>query len=286
MANRVLVVDDEEALVEGLTALLECEKIESQGADSRLAAEALIGQTFYQVVITDLCLHTREDGIQLVEHVREISPRSRIVVLSAYATAEIEDELLARGVSLVLQKPSFGETIIEAVQALLAEIEREADADDSLTLEQLYLSARKRLYSIPRKRFNLSHDRAEDVLQEAWLLFLQKRNLIQSAAPWLAGTVVNLSRQQLDRRSRKREVDEEASGLAELPDPRHETPDNALALRQALDRVDERTRMLCDLIGIEGLSYEEVSAATGLPLGSIGPLYMRAKKTLRNALTH
>ncbi len=286
MANRVLVVDDEAEMVEGLTALFDYEMIESEGADSRLAAEALIGQRFFQVVITDLCLHTREEGLQLVDHVRRISPRSRIVVLSAYATSEIEDELLMRGVSLVLQKPSVGEAIIEAVQALLAEIEREADTNDSLTLEQLYLSARKRLYSIPTKRFNLSHDRAEDVLQEAWVLFLQKRNLIQSAAPWLAGTVVNLSRQQLDRRTRKREVDEETSGLAEYPDPRQRAPDDALALRQALGRVDERTRMLCDLIGLEGLSYEEVSAATGLPLGSIGPLYIRAKKTLRSALTH
>jgi RNA polymerase sigma factor (sigma-70 family) len=286
MTKQVLVVDDEVAMVEGLTALFDCEQIESEGADSRIAAEALLDQTFFQVVLTDLCLHTREEGLQLVDHIRRTSPRSRIVVLSAYATWEIEDELLTRGVSLVLQKPTFGDAIIEAVQALLAEIEREADEDDSLTLEELYLSARKRLYSIPRKRFNLSHDRAEDVLQEAWVLFLQKRNLIQSAAPWLAGTVVNLSRQQLDRRTRKREVDEEASGLAELPDPRHQAPDNALAVRQALGRVDERTRMLCDLIGIEGLSYEEVSAATGLPLGSIGPLYIRAKKALRNALSH
>jgi RNA polymerase sigma factor (sigma-70 family) len=286
MTNRILVVDDEAAIVEGLTMLFACENIDSAGADSRPAAEALINETFFAVIIADLCLHTREDGLQLVEHVRRASPRSRLVGVSAYATPETETELLARGVSLVLHKPSPGDEIIEAVHALLAEIEREADADDSLTLEQLYLSARKHLYRIPRQRFGLSHDRAEDVLQEAWLLFLQKRDLIQSAAPWLAGTVVNLCRQQLDRGTRKREVDEEASGLAEFPDPRHRAPDNALAVRQALERVDDRTRMLCDLIGIEGLSYEEVSAAMGLPLGSIGPLYIRAKQTLRTALSH
>jgi DNA-directed RNA polymerase specialized sigma24 family protein len=42
--------------------------------------------------------------------------------------------------------------------------------------------------------------------------------------------------------------------------------------------------MLCELIGLEQCSYEEVSAAAGLPLGSIGPLYIRAKNKLRAAV--
>ena len=57
--------------------------------------------------------------------------------------------------------------------------------------------------------------------------------------------------------------------------------DAVLAVRQALARLDDRSRTLCSLIGLEQRSYEEVSMAENLPLGSIGPLYLRAKKKLR-----
>ncbi|HEX7808163.1 MAG TPA: sigma-70 family RNA polymerase sigma factor, partial [Thermoanaerobaculia bacterium] len=216
---------------------------------------------------------------------RAKSPRSRIVILSAYATPELEAELLERGVALVLRKPSSGDVIMEAVYALLDEIEKEAPhADEALDLEALYLSVRKRLYDIPRHRFGLTPERAEDVLHDAWLLFLQKRGVIRSAAPWLAGTVANLARQQLDLKKRRRETPEDESGLEQMLDPRGGDMLDRIALEAALARLDPRARDLCVLIGIEGLSYDEVSVATKLPLGSIGPLYIRAKKKLRAAL--
>jgi DNA-directed RNA polymerase specialized sigma24 family protein len=62
--------------------------------------------------------------------------------------------------------------------------------------------------------------------------------------------------------------------------------EDVLAVRQVLGRLDDRSRMLCQSIGLEGRSYEEVSAATGLPAGSIGPMYMRAKQKMREALSH
>jgi RNA polymerase sigma-70 factor, ECF subfamily len=174
---------------------------------------------------------------------------------------------------------------MEAVYALLDEIEKEAPhADEALDLEALYLSVRKRLYDIPRHRFGLAPERAEDVLHDAWLLFLQKRGVIRSAAPWLAGTVANLARQQLDLKKRRRETPEDESGLQEMLDPRSSDMLDRIALEAALMKLDPRARDLCMLIGIEGLSYDEVSIATKLPLGSIGPLYIRAKKKLRAAL--
>src|SRR5205085_6183050 len=131
-------------------------------------------------------------------------------------------------------KPAPDSVIIEAVQALLEEIEREA-GDGETDLERLYLSLRQKLCAIPRKRFGLSPQEAEDVLHDAWLLFLRKRGLIRAARPWLAGTVANLSRQQIDRRVRKRETfDEEA--IAVIADPRGGSITDAIAIRDALAR--------------------------------------------------
>lgn len=284
--KRVLVVDDEIAITEGLTALFECEQLESAAASDRQSAVAILDGGFFPVVLADLCLHTEAEGLALIDHVLKTSPRSKVIVISAYATVAIEEQLLQRGVSVVLQKPATGDTILEAIYALLAEIENVASEGEPVDLETLYLTVRRRLYDIPRRRFNLSHDRAEDVLHEAWLLFLQKRNYVRSVRPWLAGVVANLSRQQIDQVKRRRETPPDELPFEEIVDPKvmHET--ERLSLEQALSRVDDRTRVLCQMIAIEGLSYVEVSEATGLPVGSIGPTYLRAKRKLRELLSH
>jgi DNA-directed RNA polymerase specialized sigma24 family protein len=49
--------------------------------------------------------------------------------------------------------------------------------------------------------------------------------------------------------------------------------------------VDERTRALCNLIAIEQRSYDEVSHTLNIPLGSVGPFYIRAKKKMRAVLS-
>jgi two-component system response regulator RegA len=285
MDRRVLIVDDEITIVTGLTMMFDLEHLESAGAHDRLTAEAMIDKVFYPVVIADLCLHTVEDGLALIDQIRAVSPASRVLVLTGYASAAVERDLYRRGVERVMRKPTPAADILAAVLALLAEIEQAAAAGE-LTLEELYLTARKRLYAISRRRFNLSHDSAEDVLQQAWLMFLEKRAEVRLPGPWLAGAVVNLSRQHLDRSTRRRETPEDESGLAEVVSGRNGDMESILSIQQALGRLDQRSRTLCMLIGLDGLSYTEVSAATGLAVGSIGPLYIRAKKKLREALSH
>jgi DNA-directed RNA polymerase specialized sigma24 family protein len=45
--------------------------------------------------------------------------------------------------------------------------------------------------------------------------------------------------------------------------------------------LDGQSRDLCQLIAVEGYAYDEVSARMKLPLGSIGPMYIRAKAKMR-----
>jgi RNA polymerase sigma factor (sigma-70 family) len=283
MAKRVLVVDDEAAIVEGLTMLFELEELESAGAYDCDGAVLRLAEKHYPVVVTDLCLHTREEGIRLIEQIREMSPHSRIVVMTGYATPETEAELAERGTSMVLHKPMHNDAIVGAVRELLAEIERQAAEQSEVNLEELYLSARRVLHSIPMRKYRLTPEQAEDIVQEAWLLFLHKRGYILSPRAWLAGTVLNLCRQgaDRDRRAPRVSIDGDLESFEPSTEMRH---DEVLATRQALAQLDERSRMLCSLIAMEGLSYEEVSRTTGIPLGSIGPLYIRAKKKMRKIL--
>ena len=284
MKPRVLVVDDEQTIVLGLTSLLELEDIESAGAFDRLSAEAMIKGTFYSVILADVRLHTEAEGLELLDDIQRISPRSRVLSMTAYATPELEREVRARGSSSVIRKPATDGQILGAIIDVLAEIERLAAEETVLDLAQLQVQTRKILFSIAQRRYGLMLEEAEDVVQEAWLLFMERRGIIRSARGWLAGTVANLCRRHIDRsvRSRKRFVDDE--GIENRTDGQGGGPESGIAVRQALASLDANSRDLCTLIGIEGYAYEEVSSRTGLPLGSVGPMYMRAKKKLRLAL--
>lgn len=281
MAGRVLIVDDEEAIVEGLRSLLHCEEIESSGAFDRLGAELLMAGSFYSVIVADLRLHTEAEGLELLDAIRRISPRSRVLTLTGFATFELEAEVLRRGSSKVMRKPANVEAILGAIADLLTEVEKMAAAQKTLDLEQLYLGMRKLLHSIPRKRYGLTADEAEEVVQQAWLLFLEKRDLIRVARPWLIGTVANLCKRQIGASMRRRETFVSDDVLAELPDTNIGSSVDNIALRQALGLLSEESRTLCILIAIKGYAYDEVSAITGLPLGSIGPMYLRAKSKMR-----
>jgi RNA polymerase sigma factor (sigma-70 family) len=277
----VLVVDDEETIVEGLLGLLAYEKIESSGAFDRLSAESLMTETFYSVVVADLRLHTEAEGLELLDGIRRISPRSRVLTLTGFATQELEDEVLRRGSRMVIRKPALGDEILAAIADLLAEVETMAAAQETLDLEPLYLGLRNLLHSIPRKRYGLTAHEAEEVVQQAWLLFLQKRDLIRMARPWLIGTVANLCKRQIGVAKRQRETFVQDDALAQLPDRRGKSSEDNIALRQALAALSKQSRDLCILIAIEGYAYDEVSAITGLPIGSIGPMYLRAKSKMR-----
>jgi RNA polymerase sigma factor (sigma-70 family) len=284
MKPRVLVVDDEQAIVLGLTSLLALEDIESAGAFDRLSAEAMMTGTFYAVILADIRLHTEAEGLELLDDIQRISPRSRVLSMTGYATPELEREVRARGSSSVIRKPARTGQIVEAITDMLAEIEKLAAEQAVLDLAQLQIHTRKILFSIAQRRYGLMLEEAEDVVQEAWLLFLERRGMIRSARGWLAGTVANLCRRHIDRsvRSRKRFAGDDA--IENMAVGHAGGPETGIAVRQALAGLDASSRTLCTLIAIDGYAYEEVSSRTGIPLGSIGPMYMRAKKKLRLAL--
>lgn len=151
-------------------------------------------------------------------------------------------------------------------------------ADDA----EIYAATTPRLRAMVKRRFGLTHADCDDLLQQAWCLLLEKRGEVREIGPRLAGTIMNLARQAIHQRVRDRGNDAEPA-----PERGYEC-DHALtiAVRRALERLDDRSRKLCEMIGIEHLSYAEVSERLSMPLGSVGPLYIRAKERLRTELSN
>lgn len=270
--NRVLLVDDDALIRAGLSAILELENIPAVVAADRESAEALLAGEFFPLVLADLRLRSGEDGLELIEAVRRISPASKVAAMSGYVTPELEAMAVARGAELVLRKPFLTDEFLSAIRTLL---ERAGNPQD---LDAIYTATTPRLRAMASRRFGLSPADCEDLIQQAWCVVLEKRGEVRDVGAFLAGTVMNLARQTLTLKGRE-------SGIDETPEPMMLLDHTAkLSIQQAMKKLDDRARMLFELIAVEQFSYAEVSDRLAMPVGSIGPLYLRAKERLRKEL--
>src|SRR5436190_6558088 len=273
--TRILVVDDDPMIVEGLVEMLRIESFDASGVFDRETAEEALAKEFYPVVLADLRLRSEEEAWRLLDAIARISPNTRVASMTGYATDEIEQKLRERGAALVLRKPIE----ITEIVALIRDMVTALEAAQSEDLDEVYRQSYAQLAGMARKRYGLGPDEAQDILHEAWCLFLEKRAAVRTPKAWLSGTVVNLCRRWIEDRVRWRGPD-----AMEIDRPAAGNTETSLVARDALARVDARTRRLCELIAVEGLRYDEVSDAMHIPIGSVGPLYMRAKKKMRDVL--
>lgn len=102
----VLVVDDEPLLLWALSEALAARGHEVLTAGDGAAALALLSGLSRRpdVILLDYRL-PGEDGVALLPAIRGASPASRIIMVTAYGTPELETRALAFGALRVAQKP-------------------------------------------------------------------------------------------------------------------------------------------------------------------------------------
>jgi DNA-binding NtrC family response regulator len=119
---RLLVVDDEESICFSMSEYFSLHGYRVDTARELEEAEKLIESTEYRVVIQDLRLTTttrNPDGLDIIKMIRDHNLQTRIVILTAYGTAEIEDEARRRGADAFLRKPKPLSQVAQVVQGLL-----------------------------------------------------------------------------------------------------------------------------------------------------------------------
>lgn len=125
---RLLVVDDEESICFSMSEYFSLQGYNVDTASELEEAEKLLGATNYRVVIQDLRLTmtTNQDGLNMIKMIREHNPQTRIVVLTAYGSPEIEDEARRYGADAFLRKPKPLSQVAQVVQGLLEAPPRQA----------------------------------------------------------------------------------------------------------------------------------------------------------------
>lgn len=120
----VLVVDDEEAILFALDDYLTAAGWRVATAASIGRAEELLAAADFAAAVVDLRLSPGDDegaGLEVARRVRERSPATRVVLLTAYGSPEVEEEARRLGVASLLAKPQP----LPALERHLAELVRE-----------------------------------------------------------------------------------------------------------------------------------------------------------------
>lgn len=120
----ILIIDDEPIVGKRLKPALEKEGHRVEIFVNPYRALERINQKEFDIVVTDIRMDDI-DGIQILENVRAISNRTKVVMITGYATIEVARESLAKGAFDFIAKPfKLGEirgVIFKAVEALESE---------------------------------------------------------------------------------------------------------------------------------------------------------------------
>lgn len=104
----ILLVDDEEAILFALQDYLSAAGWQVATAASAEGAEELLEGSRFAVAVVDLRLSPADDehaGLAVARRIRQRSPATRIVLLTAYGSPSVEAEARRLGVDSLLAKP-------------------------------------------------------------------------------------------------------------------------------------------------------------------------------------
>jgi DNA-binding NtrC family response regulator len=115
----VLVAEDQDSARESLVELLRGEGYEVHEAADGNAAISLVGQLDLDLVLTDLMM-PGADGLAVMKHVRDISPQTLVMIMSAHATVDTAIEAIRLGAQDYLLKPLLFAEVLRKVQHLMS----------------------------------------------------------------------------------------------------------------------------------------------------------------------
>jgi len=102
--NSILVVDNEESICDFLSILLEKEGYEVVTANNGQVAGKYIRENDFALVLTDIKM-PNSSGIKVLETVKETSPGTPVIMMTAFASAETAVEAMKKGAYDYISKP-------------------------------------------------------------------------------------------------------------------------------------------------------------------------------------
>ncbi len=115
MSMDILILDDETIVGERLKASLEKDGHCLQIFTSSVAALESLKEKIFDIVVTDIRMDDIS-GIEILEHVRKKSLRTKVIMITGYATLEVARESLTKGAFDFIAKPFKIKEIRKAIE--------------------------------------------------------------------------------------------------------------------------------------------------------------------------
>ena len=110
----VLVLDDEPIVCKTLKTSLGKLGFSVEAFEEPEAALKRIGEKDFDIVVTDVVMGDI-DGIQVLEHVREKSSRTKVIIMTAFAMMETARRAMEKGAFDFIAKPFYSAEIRKMV---------------------------------------------------------------------------------------------------------------------------------------------------------------------------
>jgi DNA-binding response OmpR family regulator len=117
MKRRILLVDDEVAILLTLKAVLEINGFEVETANTAREAKSRLKSNTYHMVITDMRMENENAGLEVVHAAKKAASQPAVAMLTAFPMPGFEWR--EQGMDKMLVKPMNTEELMRQIEALL-----------------------------------------------------------------------------------------------------------------------------------------------------------------------
>ena len=120
----IMVIDDEEIVGKRLKPALEKRGDFVEIFDNSEEALKRFEQQHFDIVVTDIRME-EIDGIEVLEYVANHSPKTKVIMITGYATVEVAREALTKGAFDFIAKPFKPNDLREVIKKAADKIKSE-----------------------------------------------------------------------------------------------------------------------------------------------------------------
>ena len=118
--RRLLVIDDDHAVLFALSRLFDSPEIKVDTCDSLESAMLLVDSNCYQLVLTDLCFSetVRDAGIKISAYIKSVQPTAKVILWTGSESSSLKEKAKAARVDFLFQKPLSTNIIKKIIENL------------------------------------------------------------------------------------------------------------------------------------------------------------------------
>jgi len=112
--TKILIVDDDKNFCTSMTDILEAKGYEVESENSGETAIAKVKEKSFDVILMDIKMPAM-NGVEAFKQIKKISPKTAVIMVTAYSLEDLIKEALREGAFGVLRKPLDIDKLIEQI---------------------------------------------------------------------------------------------------------------------------------------------------------------------------